>query len=408
MSRARRGGTDACAILCLIASAACCCAQKARSAAVDPSLIVPPASPAAHTYLRIAYLLYFLSTFWMWFGIWSFARRGWSRRWRDWAELSTRRGFGRVFLYYLAYSFALLLWMTPFGAASALLEARYGFSTRTVAGWLSDRTLGYAVGLTNVLPVAFGYWLIRKSPNRWWLWLWAASIPWMAASTALEPVAIAPLYNQFRPLPPGALRDRLTALARRAGIGNAALLVVDSSQRTRKQNAYVSGLGPTQRIVLWDTLIRESPPDQVEAVVAHEIGHYVLGHVWRQLAWNVLGAGVTLWALSRLLPPILRRVGARCGVRDIGDLASFPLVALTLSVLLWLQSPISAALSRSHEREADRYGVRLTHNPEAAARQFVAFVRRDYADPDPPPFVVFWFYSHPPIRERVAAALSQR
>ncbi len=391
-------------VLLVLASLPALC----QSPPTPPDLVIPPVTPRAHAYHLILYTLYFAGTAWGWAGLWWFVRSGWSRRWRELAERRFRAPFLRVVLYYAVFSLAVLVWALPLSGAYALIEARYGFSTRTFGGWLADQARGYAVGLVFAPVVAAGYWLLRVSPKRWWLWLWAASAPWILGTPILQPVLVAPLYNDFRPMPPGPLRDRIEALARRAGIGDATILVVDSSKRTRKQNAYVTGLGPTHRIVLWDNLVRSSPPDQVEAVVAHEIGHYVLGHRWRGLLWGVLGAGVILWLLSRVLPVLIERMQARCGLEGLGDLAALPLVALVLSVMLFLQSPAEAAISRCYEREADRYELRLTGNGKAAARQFIRFVRQDYADPDPPAIALFWFYTHPPIRERVATALGQR
>ena len=370
-------------------------------------IVAPEPTVRARRYQTLGYTLYFLGTGWTWLGLWSFARRGWSRRWREQAERLTRRRFAQVAVTYALFSLALAIWTLPVSAAGALIEAHFGFSTRSLPGWLEDQACDYLVGLAGVPAVCVAYWLVGRSPRRWWLWLWVASITWLFVNRVLEPMIVAPLYNDFRPLPPGPLRDRLHALAVRAGIGDASLLVADASRRTHKQNAYVSGLGPSHRIVLWDNLVRESPPDQIEAVVAHEIGHYVLNHRRRQFVWEVVGAACILWILSRLLPIVFRRAAAGCGVRGLDDPAGLPLVALALSVVLFLQTPVAAAISRTYEREADRYGVALTGNGPAAARQLARFVSRDFADPDPPAFVVFWFYSHPPIRERIAAALSQ-
>lgn len=371
-----------------------------------PSLSLPPASPRIKAYNRTWYTLYFVGTAWEMLGLGLLLRFRVGPALRDTVERRARGRFLRTLLFYAGISLLLAVWRLPLGYYAYAFDRSYGFARQSIGLWLADRGRGYLVGLFSAVAVWLGYWLLRRSPRRWWLWLWLAAVPWLAAQAALWPVVIAPLYNRFTPMPESPLRSRLLDLASRAGIRGARVYVVDSSRRTTKLNAYVAGVGPTKRIVIWDSTLKALSEDEVAGIVGHEMGHYVLHHVWWSVVAGSGGAFVILWLLSRALPWTIRRWGDSLGIRGTDDLAGLPLVLLLLYVTLFLQTPAASGLSRYQEHEADRFGLELTGLNEATARAFIAFVNRDYADPDPPPFIVFWFYTHPPLRERVDFALT--
>jgi STE24 endopeptidase len=176
------------------------------------------------------------------------------------------------------------------------------------------------------------------------------------------------------------------------------------SRQSEKPNAMFTGLGNTKRIVLGDTLLAQFPEDEVEAVVAHELGHQVHGDIWRLIGFGA-GAGFGLaWLLSRIAPPAVRRTRERTGVSDIADEASLPVLALLMTAMGLVLMPVQAAFSRVLERRADRFGVELTRNGEAYARAMERLAAQALADPDPPRPVVVMLYSHPPIVERIRAA----
>ena len=370
--------------------------------------LLPPASPRIEAYNRTWYVLYFVGAAWEVLGLGLLLRFRVGPRLRNAAEHRTRNRFLQTVLFYAPYSLLLALWHLPLGFFGYVYEREYGFARQSVALWLMDRGRGWLLTLPTAIAIWFGYWVMRRSPKRWWFWLWTGAAPWIAIQAALWPVVVAPLYNRFTPMPENPLRERLLGLAHKAGIGGAQVYVVDISRRTTKLNAYVAGLGPTKRIVIWDTTLKALDDDEVVAITGHEMGHYVLHHVWWSIVCSWIGAFMILWALSRLLPWTVRRWGPRLGVRATDDLAGLPLVSLWLFAILFLQTPIASAISRYQEHEADRYGLKLTGMNEAMARAFVTFVSRDYADPDPPPFIVFWFSSHPPLRDRVDFALNYR
>lgn len=369
-----------------------------------PSL--PPVNPRIQSYNRTWYALYFFSSVWEVLGLLLMLRLRIGPRLRDYFKSMTRFPLLEAAGFYAVYSLLLALWHLPLAFYGYTFDREYGFARQSVSLWLVDRGRGYLFGLLSILAVWFGYRLLQWSPKRWWLWLWVGAIPWIVAQSILWPVVVAPMYNRFIPMPEGRLRDRLLDLSRKAGVEGAQVFEVDISRRTTKLNAYVAGIGPTKRIVIWDTTLKELSDDEIVAIIGHELGHYVLSHVW----WNALsscaGAFAILWLLSRILPWAVERWGVRLDIRGLDDLGGLPLVSLVLLVILFLQTPIESAISRYEEHQADRYGLELTGLHEATARAFITFVKRDYADPDPPPFIVFWFYSHPPIRDRVNFALN--
>jgi Zn-dependent protease with chaperone function len=366
---------------------------------------LPVASPAVRDYNATWYTLYFVGAAWEVAGLWLLLRFRAGPRLRDYLERRTSNRFFQAVLFYAVYSLLLAVWHLPLAFVGYSVDRQYGFARQSLGLWITDRGRGYLLGLPTALVVWFAYWLVRASPKRWWAWLAAGAIPWITAQYTLWPVLGATMYNRFTPMPDSPLKQRLVQLAEKAGVGGAEVLIVDISRRTTKLNAYVAGLGPTKRIVIWDTTLKALSDDEVVAITGHELGHYVLHHVWLNVATGSLGALLILWALSRGIPWAIQRWGVQLGIRGIDDIGGLPLVSLCLFVILFLQTPIASAISRYHEHEADRYGLELTGLNEATASAFVSFVDRDLADPDPPRFLVFWFYSHPPLKERVEYAL---
>ena len=390
---------------------------------------LPKARPEIVRYNRVHYGLYFGGTAWEFLGLGLGVRFGTGALLRRRAERLTKlrpqkgtprnRRLGRIRLrrilrsrfvqagiVFAGFSALMLIWRIPLQFLSYQVERAYGFATLGPALWFSDRLLAYVFGLVRIPIVWLGFMLVERAPRSWWLILWAFCIPWTLAMTVLNPVLFDPAYNRFQPLQNPGLEKRLLELAQKAGIPNATVLVADYSKRTTKVNAYVTGIGPSARMVIWDTTLAAMSEDEIVAIMGHEIGHYKLNHVWWSFVGGVGAAFGILWVLSRLYPWAVQRFGR--GIRSPHDLAALPLAIFLLTLMLFLQTPLEAAYSRHQERQADRYGLELTRMPEATARAFIAFVDRNYADPDPPPFIVLWFYSHPPLRERVASALRYR
>jgi STE24 endopeptidase len=285
------------------------------------------------------------------------------------------------------------------------VERRFGLTKQSTGGWLGDQAKGLLLGVLLQTPLlTAAYAVIRRRPRDWWLIIAGASVPLTVALSNLAPVLLMPLFNRFQPLRDDPLAARVRALAARGGVRISDVYEMDMSRQSEKPNAMFTGLGNTKRIVLGDTLLAGFSEDEVEAVVAHELGHQVHGDIWRLIGF---GAGVGFgmaWLLAKIAPRAVRRTHERTGVSDIADEASLPVLALVMTALGLLVMPVQAAFSRALERRADRFAVGLTRDGEAYARAMERLAAQALADPDPPRPVVLMLYSHPPIVERIRVA----
>lgn len=282
-------------------------------------------------------------------------------------------------------------------------ERRWGFSTQTAVGWLLDRAKGFAVAavLSAVAVLAFVA-LARTLPGAWPAAAAPGAALFVLALGFAGPIVLEPLFNRFRPLGDPALAGELRALAERAGVPVRDVLVADASRRTRRENAYVSGLGGTRRIVLFDNLLEASEPRQIRLVVAHELGHRRARHVERGTLLAMAGAAVVVLVLWALLswPALLEAIGAS----GPGDPRVAPFLFLVVGVFELVGLPLGAALSRRWEREADRSSLELTRDPQAFESAHRRLARANLADLEPPRAVYALLFSHPTPPERIAAA----
>jgi STE24 endopeptidase len=303
---------------------------------------------------------------------------------------------------------ALLSWFSSlpvdyFGGHA--VERRFGLTKQSTGGWLGDQAKGLLLGVLLQTPLlTAAYAVIRRRPRDWWLIIAGASVPLTVVLSNLAPVLLMPLFNRFQPLRDEALAARIRSLAGRSGVRISDVYEMDMSRQSEKPNAMFTGLGNTKRIVLGDTLLARFSEDEVEAVVAHELGHQVHGDIWRLIGFGA-GAGFgAAWLLSRLGPLAVERTRERTRVSEIGDEASLPVLALLMTAIGLFLMPVQAAFSRAMERRADRFAVELTRNGAAYARALGGLAAQSLADPDPPRPVVVMLYSHPPIVERIRAA----
>ena len=369
-------------------------------------------TPQNRTYSRTRVALAFLSPFYDILAGLLLLATGLSARMRDVACARFRGLYGRTLAYlaqFLLASFVLELPLSFYGGFA--LEHRYGLSTQSFGAWLGDQGKDVAVnlfffGVTGLLALA--YLVIRRSPTRWWLWLALGSIPVIAGGTLIEPLVIDPLYNKFQPLHDQELRAKILTLAARAGIPGRNVYEVDKSRQTKKYNAYVNGFGPSQRIVLWDTTLEGMKEDEILAVMAHEMGHYVLRHIWKGIAFYSLLSFALFYCSGLIARWATARFGARWGFREMHDLASLPLLGVTITLLSFLAMPLINGFSRAVEHEADVFGLEVTHLNDAAARAFIKLGSQNKSDPEPSAFVKFFEYSHPPMIERIRFAIRYR
>jgi Zn-dependent protease with chaperone function len=260
----------------------------------------------------------------------------------------------------------------------------------------------------GALVIWFPYWLMRRSPRRWWLYTALASLPVMFFVMLVEPVWVAPLYNHFGPMHNTKLEAQILDLAAQAGIEDGRVFEVDMSKDTNAVNAYVTGFWNTKRIVLWDTLLDKLDPPQVRVVMAHEMGHYVLHHVVQGLLVGFGGILVALYLVHRIAGALLRRFPNGFGFQEISDIASLPLLVLLVQLLTLIAMPAGLAFSRHIEHEADRFALELTHDNHAMATAFVRLQYENLSNPRPGTLYTLWRASHPSLAQRIEFANDYR
>lgn len=335
-----------------------------------------------------------------------------SARFRDIAHALGHRLYVRVLVYFSLFMLAVTLLNLPLAwYEEYALEHQYGLSTQSLAGWFGDTLKGLVFTLVafGVFPVVWlGWRVLRAHPRGWWWRVGAGTAPLVLLFTVLQPLVFEPMFNRFEPLRDESLRAEILALGDRAGIPAKHVFQVDMSRRTKKINAYVSGFGGSQRIVLWDTTLESMQRDEILVVMGHEMGHYVLGHIWKSIVLMAAGAFVAFWIAEKLLAWMLRAFGRRWDVEGPGDLAAMPALVLAFSLVSMAAQPGMNALSRAVEHESDVYTLELTRDNDAAARAFLKLAQDNRANPEPAPWVEFLFYGHPPLGERIRFALEYK
>lgn len=288
-----------------------------------------------------------------------------------------------------------------------LREHAFGLSNQTFASWAQDYAKGAVISLTIMLPLLILlYALIRWSPGRWYLPAWVVVVAVMALIAELSPILIDPLFHSFKAVQDPGLVERIRALTDRAGLRVGQILEMDASRKTKKANAYFTGLGPARRVVLYDTLTATSSGEEVELVLAHELGHWKRHHIWKGIALGAASMLVALWLIAGLLNALA--ASGRFGFIHPADVRSLPALLLAFLLLNTVTMPIQHAISRAFERQADLESLRLTNNPHAFIASEVKLARSNFADIDPPRGIVWLLYTHPPVLERIAMAEALR
>ena len=325
---------------------------------------------------------------------------------------------GKKWVQGLAVAPLWLLILTAIGLPLTVLghhvSLEYGLSVEPWAAWWSDfgKSAALTVGVgTLVLSVLYA--LMRRAPRRWWLWFWVFTVPVVVLGTFLEPLVIDPLFNHFTPLAQSdpALVAQLERVADRGGlrIPPSRIYLMDASRKVTGPNAYVTGIGASKRIVVWDTTLQVESPNEILFTYGHEQGHYVLHHIPKGIAFSAVVIFIFYWIGFRLLRRLVQGHGPRWGIESVDSWTSLGLVLLLLTVLSFLAEPVGNAFSRQIEHQADVYGQEVIHglvpDPQAAAvSSFCADARVWLDDPNPNPFVVFWTYSHPTTEQRAEFA----
>jgi STE24 endopeptidase len=418
------------AILTAIPAARASIVQAAAPAAPDTTITAPPPTAAPVT----AYTLppdlhrkaHLLGQIAFWGQLVGFAysvivlllilRWNWAARFRGWAERTAKSRFIQALIFAPPMLLAIAILTIPFDIAQEIVSRKFGLSIQTWPSWIWDWTKGQLVGIViGAILIWILYAVIRKSPRRWWFYFWLATLPIAVILVFLQPVIIDPMFHKFEPLATKdpALTASLEQLVHRAGqeIPPERMFWMNAGEKTTELNAYVTGIGASKRIVVWNTTIAKMNTPQIVFVAGHEMGHYVLGHIWKGLIFAAVFLFVIFFIGAKTIGSVLASNGQKWGIRGLDDWASFPALFLLLTVFAFIASPISSAFSRHVEHQADQYGLEVTHgltpdSPQIAAQSFQVLGEVDLSDPDPNPLAVILFYSHPPIPDRVRYALT--
>ncbi len=386
-------------------------AQQGQTAAYT----LPPEKLArAIAYSRIRVVLDFLGTGWGIAQLVLLLALGVVAKMRDVAlGLSCNRwaqGFCFVFLLLLVTTLMDL----PLDLYGHHAAAVYGQSVQGWASWAGDAAKGFLLTFVfGGLMVMLLFWVIRKSPGRWWFWFWIPAMIAVLIGVFVAPVLIDPLFNKFEPLAKTdpALVDRLEKVVARGGIEIPPdrMFLMKASEKVTTLNAYVTGYGASKRVVVWDNSISKATPDEISFIFGHEMGHYVLKHIPATLVFLGVLLLIEFYAGYRGVRWLIARYGERWRVPTQSDWGALVVLLLVLGVLSFLSEPITNGYSRMHEHEADVYGQEAIHgivgDPQRVAQQsFQLLGEMSLTDPNPNPFVEFWTFSHPSVASRAAFA----
>ena len=371
---------------------------------------VPEPSPLAMQRYRSGIVLWIADTIWGFVLPGLVLMTGLSARMRDWSTRIGRKWFFVIAIYFAVFSILTFVIDLPRAYYEEFVrDHAYGLSSQTAAKWWSDQLISLAIGCVFLALVLWlSYLLLRKSPRRWWLYTGLAAVPFLLLMIVVKPVWIDPLFNTFGPMKDKTLETRILQLADRAGIAGSRVYEVDKSTDTNALNAYVTGIGATKRIVLWDTIIKRLDEPQLLFVMGHEMGHYVLGHMWKLVAMFAVVILLTLFGIHLTAGAVIARYRERIGFASLGDIASLPLLLLLFNLGFLIASPFALAYNRHVEHEADRFGLEITRTNHEAALSFVRLQQDNLANPNPAWLIKVFEYSHPTLAERIEFANTYR
>ncbi len=364
---------------------------------------IPDVSEETLRYYRSGTILWAVQQLWSLFLPCFFLMTGWSAKLAAFAEKRRRFWYGSLALYLLLFIALYQLLSLPLSMYSGYFRPQsYGLSLQSLPEWFVY--YGKGVLLLAISALAFVwifYVFLRKSPKRWWLYGTFAGMAIGFFMMVVQPIWIDPLFNDFGPMKDKELEQQILSLASQAGIHEGRIYEVNKSRETNMLNAYVVGFGHTKRIVLWDTLIQNMTTPQILFVVGHEMGHYVLHHMWWSFCYFSFLMLFIFYIAYRWAPSLASRFQSRFGFVQLSNIASFPLFLFLFTFLSLATDPLSLFVSRTMERQADRFGLDMTHDNQAAGEAFVILQQKNLANPRPDRFTIFWRSSHPSLQERV-------
>jgi STE24 endopeptidase len=377
------------------------------NAAVETYLAKMPAAERARSnaYFEGGYWLQlwdFLSTVVV---MWLLLRFRLSMRMRDFAERITRFRPLQTAIYWVQFIVVLSVATFPLTIYEGYIrEHKYGLSNQSFGPWMRDQAVmlgvGIVLGAIFIVPL-FG--LVRRLGKNWWVWGAVATMVFIAFFALIAPVYIAPLFNKYTKLEDPSIKDLILSMARANGIPATDVYEFDASRQSNRVSANVSGFAGTLRISLNDNLLKRCTLPEIETTMGHEMGHYVLNHIYKGLVMYGVVIVIAFAFLNWGIKFALSRWGEAWGVRDIGDVAILPLAVIVLSIYFFLTTPINNTITRTMEFEADMYGLNAARQPDAEAN--VDLLLGEYRKMDPGPIEEFVFFDHPSGRTRITAAM---
>jgi STE24 endopeptidase len=383
----------------------------ATARSISEYSLSPEVLKKANTLGSIRFAFRIVNFSYLLFVLWFLLKSKLSARFRDWAESVSRFRFLQALIYTPLLVLAAAVMLLPFDFLSESLLKYYGISVQSWTSWTKDRLISR---LLIVLIASIFTWIlfnvIRRSSHRWWLYFGAVSMPILLFIFFMEPLAIDPLFNRFEPLSTKApqLIPEIERLTVRAGmpIPPERMFWMLASDKTIFTNAYVTGIGATKRVVIWDTTLAKETLGGTLVMFGHEMGHYLLHHIWKFIAFLSVVIFVLLYLTYRTIGLLLTRQGAHWGIRGLDDWASLPALLLMLAVFGFVANTGVNAFSRYQENQADIYSLEVTHgivpdNVGACLASYQMYGEQVLAQPHPNPINVFMFYDHPPVADRM-------
>lgn len=364
---------------------------------------VPAMSPKAEAYYNSGNIIWFVDLLWGLAIPLIFLFTGFSARIRNWAQRFSSRWFLVIALYFIFFSLITFVIDFPLSYYTGFVRPHsYDLSNQTFGKWFGDEMKGLLLGtVAGVLLLWLPLRGIKRWPRYWWLIVGVASLPFMIFAILIQPVFIDPLFNDFGAMKDKQLEAKILALAERAGIEGSRVFEVNKSADTKTVNAYVTGFGSTKRIVLWDTIIQKLDEEELLFVMGHEMGHYVLNHIFVYLLIFPLFITLGLYLIYRFSGYIIRRWEHRLGFNALHDVAALPLLIVMFSLFNFIIAPAQRAITRNSEHEADRFALEITHSNHAGATAFTKLQAENLGNPRPSLLYKLWRSTHPPIGERI-------
>jgi STE24 endopeptidase len=329
---------------------------------------------------------------------------GLSVRFRNFAQRITRFRWLQNWIYWIQFLIVTTLISFPLTVYSSYYrEKEFDLLTQSFSGWLSDQFKALILGCVfGGILIVILYGVLRRAQRTWWLWGSAVMIVFLILTIAIAPVFIMPLFNKFTPIKDPKLRESILTMAHQQGIPANEVYEMDASKRTDRISAFVNGMLGTMRIVMFDNTLKRCTPEEIQMIMGHEMGHYVLNHVWKGVAFFGVVILIGFLFLRTAFARILTR-WPNIGVQSVSDIAGLPIFILLLGVFLFVTSPISNTYSRGVELDADNFGLDASKYPDAAATTFLKL--GEYRDLVPHPMVEVLFYDHPSGYTRILNAM---